>query len=211
MHRESCRQVATGLHLEMSRRTNALHDLEVLRHWHRRCIFLSIRGFRTCTERVVMRYVRAPQQREVKLVVEDLTTLLSIDRDGWWCGPPDLVRPGEDYRFEIQGRQFPDPRSAWQPAGVRGPSRRIDHGTFRRTDLVRTEFDEQRRYLVIERGEATIACKFAREPTTLPVPAARPPADCVANMGAGGREERRRRIAGGNGRSMGSGTGNVPS
>jgi maltooligosyltrehalose trehalohydrolase len=125
--------VTIGVHVTMSRRTNGLHDAKSFVIGIS-AAFCPVHGFRARTEMVVMRYVWAPQQRELKVVVENLTTPLSIDHDGWWCGPRDLVRPGEDYRFEVQGQQFPDPRSGWQPAGVRGPSRRIDHGTFRWTD-----------------------------------------------------------------------------
>jgi maltooligosyltrehalose trehalohydrolase len=46
---------------------------------------------------------------------------------GWW-------RLGRDhdgeYRFVVDGDALPDPRSPWQPAGVRGPSHTVDHGAF---------------------------------------------------------------------------------
>lgn len=46
---------------------------------------------------------------------------------GWWAGSwPDVVA-GTDYRFALDGSTpLPDPRSAWQPAGVHGPSRLVD-------------------------------------------------------------------------------------
>jgi maltooligosyltrehalose trehalohydrolase len=43
-------------------------------------------------------------------------------RDGWWTGPE--MAPGTDYAYAVDGAgPFPDPRSAWQPHGVHGPSR----------------------------------------------------------------------------------------
>ncbi len=46
---------------------------------------------------------------------------------GWWEGGwPDVVA-GTDYRFSLDGGPpIPDPRSAWQPNGVHGPSRLAD-------------------------------------------------------------------------------------
>jgi maltooligosyltrehalose trehalohydrolase len=54
---------------------------------------------------------------------------------GWWGVNAPLVVHGTDYRFEIDGQgPFPDPRSAWQPRGVHGPSRRVDHDLFTWSD-----------------------------------------------------------------------------
>ncbi|WP_062526836.1 malto-oligosyltrehalose trehalohydrolase [Demequina rhizosphaerae] len=45
--------------------------------------------------------------------------------DGWWEGPRLPART--DYAFVVDGNgPFPDPRSAWQPHGVHGPSRTFD-------------------------------------------------------------------------------------
>jgi maltooligosyltrehalose trehalohydrolase len=51
---------------------------------------------------------------------------------GWWAlDAPDL-KPGDDYAFRVDdGEPLPDPRSAWQPEGVHGPSRLVDHASFR--------------------------------------------------------------------------------
>lgn len=39
------------------------------------------------------------------------------------------VGVGSDYVYRLDGeREFPDPASAWQPRGVHGPSRVVDHG-----------------------------------------------------------------------------------
>ncbi|MGE9806937.1 malto-oligosyltrehalose trehalohydrolase [Janibacter sp. G1551] len=48
--------------------------------------------------------------------------------DGWWTWPGDPRGDGPfDYAFVVDGEgPFPDPRSAWQPHGVNGPSRWFD-------------------------------------------------------------------------------------
>ena len=44
---------------------------------------------------------------------------------GWWTAPP--LAHGTDYGFALDGGPVrPDPRTAWQPAGVHGPSRVFD-------------------------------------------------------------------------------------
>ncbi len=53
---------------------------------------------------------------------------------GWWELEADAVA-GADYGFYLDGGEpLPDPRSPWQPAGVHGLSRLVDHGAFRWTD-----------------------------------------------------------------------------
>ncbi len=43
------------------------------------------------------------------------------------CGPArSSAAPGDDYRFVVDGEEWPDPCSRWQPEGVRGPSRVVD-------------------------------------------------------------------------------------
>ncbi len=54
---------------------------------------------------------------------------------GWWTGRWSDVRAGAAYRFSLDGGPpLPDPRSAWQPDGVHGPSRLVDHAAMRWTD-----------------------------------------------------------------------------
>ncbi len=54
---------------------------------------------------------------------------------GWWTGRWSDVVAGTDYRFSLDGGPpLPDPRSAWQPDGVHGPSRLVDHAAMRWTD-----------------------------------------------------------------------------
>jgi maltooligosyltrehalose trehalohydrolase len=49
--------------------------------------------------------------------------------DGWWELQVADAGSGTDYAFSIDGGEpLPDPRSAWQPRGVHGPSRVFDAG-----------------------------------------------------------------------------------
>ena len=55
--------------------------------------------------------------------------------DGWWTAEAVSAAPGTDYAFRLDGGPpLPDPRSVWQPQGVHGPSRVLDHGAFPWTD-----------------------------------------------------------------------------
>lgn len=55
---------------------------------------------------------------------------------GWWRAEVPDTGPGTDYAYLLDDDEqaLPDPRSAWQPAGVHGPSRVYDHGAFPWTD-----------------------------------------------------------------------------
>src|SRR5436190_13067176 len=44
------------------------------------------------------------------------------------------AEPGTDYAYVIDGIEFPDPASRWQPHGLRGRSRLVDVGAFEWTD-----------------------------------------------------------------------------
>jgi maltooligosyltrehalose trehalohydrolase len=61
---------------------------------------------------------------------------------GWWAvDVPDAV-PGTDYRVAVDdGPLRPDPRSPWQPHGVHGPSRVVDHDAFAWSDRDRQGLD----------------------------------------------------------------------
>jgi maltooligosyltrehalose trehalohydrolase len=53
----------------------------------------------------------------------------------WWTARVASAEPGSDYAFLVNGEgPFPDPRSPYQPTGVHGSSRLIDHSAFRWTD-----------------------------------------------------------------------------
>ena len=56
--------------------------------------------------------------------------------DGGWWEVAAPVGPGAGYRFRVDGGPGrPDPRSPWQPDGVHGPSRLVDHRAFRWSDV----------------------------------------------------------------------------
>ena len=60
---------------------------------------------------------------DVSLVLD--TELPMAARDGGWWEDTDQRPPGTRYRLRVDGGPVvPDPRSAWQPDGVDGPSRR---------------------------------------------------------------------------------------
>ena len=48
---------------------------------------------------------------------------------GVWEAELDLPA-GTDYRYALDGDEWPDPCSRFQPEGVRGPSRVVDTGAF---------------------------------------------------------------------------------
>ncbi|CAN5511485.1 malto-oligosyltrehalose trehalohydrolase [soil metagenome] len=50
---------------------------------------------------------------------------------GWWLAESEVLTHGTDYQFIVDGRgPYPDPRSPWQPNGVHGASRILDHPRF---------------------------------------------------------------------------------
>ena len=56
-------------------------------------------------------------------------------RPGWWQVATDEAEEGTDYLFCLDGGPGrPDPRSSWQPFGVLGPSRLVDHSSFSWSD-----------------------------------------------------------------------------
>jgi maltooligosyltrehalose trehalohydrolase len=79
--------------------------------------------------------VWAPTAEKVELVAGDGEYQLTLGRAGWWSSTQVRLKPGDDYWFRIDGsRPLPDPRSSWQPEGVHGPSRVVDHAGFAWTD-----------------------------------------------------------------------------
>jgi maltooligosyltrehalose trehalohydrolase len=80
--------------------------------------------------------VWAPAAREVRAELTSATgeqTVVPMRRDerGWWH----TAEPHHGaYRFLLDGDALPDPRSPWQPSGIRGPSHTVDHRAFEWTD-----------------------------------------------------------------------------
>ncbi len=78
--------------------------------------------------------VWAPRARRVELEVSGRRQLLEQRPDGWY-GLAAEAAAGSDYAYILDGGEpLPDPRSNWQPEGVHGPSRLVDHGAFQWTD-----------------------------------------------------------------------------
>jgi maltooligosyltrehalose trehalohydrolase len=77
--------------------------------------------------------VWAPKPETVEVEVDGRRSPMTRNDAGWWTA--EIGRPGTDYALVLDGGDpRPDPRSAWQPHGVHGPSRVVDHGAFAWTD-----------------------------------------------------------------------------
>jgi maltooligosyltrehalose trehalohydrolase len=78
--------------------------------------------------------VWAPRAGRVELQLGGDRLDMRADGGGWW----ELEAPaaaGADYGYRLDGGDpLPDPRSRWQPHGVHGLSRLVDHAAFRWTD-----------------------------------------------------------------------------
>ncbi|WP_018879546.1 malto-oligosyltrehalose trehalohydrolase [Thioalkalivibrio sp. ALE9] len=75
--------------------------------------------------------VWVPEANRVELECGDNRMPMDHQADGWWSLETEQVVHGSDYAFHVDGNgPFPDPRSAWQPQGVHGPSRWLDHARF---------------------------------------------------------------------------------
>ncbi len=77
--------------------------------------------------------VWAPVPSRVDVVVGDRRWPMAPvpSEAGWWAAEVEEAGPGTDYAFSLDGGPpRPDPRTAWQPFGVDGPSRVVDHGAF---------------------------------------------------------------------------------
>jgi maltooligosyltrehalose trehalohydrolase len=78
----------------------------------------------------------APAVQSAGVKIGDSITPLKPLPGGWWQAVVDSAAPGTDYQFVLDGGDYavPDPRSQWQPHGVHGPSRVLDHSAFAWTD-----------------------------------------------------------------------------
>jgi maltooligosyltrehalose trehalohydrolase len=76
--------------------------------------------------------VWAPNAAQVAIEIANQRMALEREGDnGWWWIETELAKPGADYAFVLnEGQPLPDPRSPWQPNGVHGASRLIDHDSF---------------------------------------------------------------------------------
>lgn len=79
--------------------------------------------------------VWAPHAKQVEVKIGSDLFGMAAGEDGWWFVEIHLDGAGIDYAFVIdRGDALPDPRSLWQPNGIHGPSRTVDHAAFRWTD-----------------------------------------------------------------------------
>lgn len=78
--------------------------------------------------------VWAPNATSVEAIVRDRRATMERSERGWWRAKTNLQH-GDDYTLSLDGGEpRPDPRSPWQPEGVHGPSRHVDHSRFAWTD-----------------------------------------------------------------------------
>ncbi|HEY6446721.1 MAG TPA: malto-oligosyltrehalose trehalohydrolase [Acidobacteriaceae bacterium] len=80
--------------------------------------------------------VWAPKARRVRVEVAEEKHPLQQCEGGWWQADLAAAGPGTDYSYYVDDEDLalPDPRSAWQPQGVHGPSRVLDPAAFTWTD-----------------------------------------------------------------------------
>jgi maltooligosyltrehalose trehalohydrolase len=76
--------------------------------------------------------VWAPRPQSVEVRINGSSYPLSAEEHGYWSRKVDDAGPGDDYGFLLDKKDLliPDPQSPWQPAGVNGPSRIVDHAAF---------------------------------------------------------------------------------
>jgi maltooligosyltrehalose trehalohydrolase len=78
-----------------------------------------------------LRAVWAPHAGRVEIALADRRLPMVAASGGWYEIELSESDAGADYRFSLDGGPpRPDPRSPWQPQGVSGPSRPVNHGQF---------------------------------------------------------------------------------
>jgi maltooligosyltrehalose trehalohydrolase len=77
--------------------------------------------------------VWAPNSQSVEIEWAATRIPMQPGAFGWWSAK--ASDGSVDYRFILDGGEpLPDPRSPWQPAGVHGPSRTVEHSSFEWND-----------------------------------------------------------------------------
>ncbi len=72
--------------------------------------------------------VWAPCAHTIAVKIGDTLYALDAEARGWWSAEVEEAGPGTDYWFVVDGSDpIPDPRSRFQPLGIHGPSRLIEH------------------------------------------------------------------------------------
>ena len=83
-----------------------------------------------CTRFVV--WVPSAGTVDVSIGVGPQSRSVALERDGeYWTIAVDGVGHGDRYVFVVDGEEFADPASRWQPDGVHGPSAVVDQSVFR--------------------------------------------------------------------------------
>ena len=78
--------------------------------------------------------VWAPKAKNLEVKIQSERFVMTAGENGWWIVEAPLAGTGIDYAFVVDGEPLPDPRSPWQPSGIHGPSRTVDHAGFKWTD-----------------------------------------------------------------------------
>jgi maltooligosyltrehalose trehalohydrolase len=80
--------------------------------------------------------VWAPRAGTIEVKVGKERFALAKKERGWWSGEIATAGYGTDYGFVIDGLEpaLPDPRTQWQPNGVHGESRVVEHALFAWSD-----------------------------------------------------------------------------
>ncbi len=76
--------------------------------------------------------VWAPRVRSCALRVGHASYAMTPKEHGWWIAEVADADHGSDYAFLLEDdtQPYPDPRSEWQPNGVHGVSRVLDHARY---------------------------------------------------------------------------------
>lgn len=79
--------------------------------------------------------VWAPKAKKVAVKIGDRSEPMHAGEGGWWAADVQDANDGTDYSFVVDdGSPMPDPRSAFQPEGINGVSRVVDHSKFHWAD-----------------------------------------------------------------------------
>jgi maltooligosyltrehalose trehalohydrolase len=79
--------------------------------------------------------VWAPRPQRVEVILGGRRMPMTRAAGGWWSCRVPQAGPGTDYAYSLDGGPpRPDPRSAFQPRGIAGPSRLVDQAAFGWTD-----------------------------------------------------------------------------
>jgi maltooligosyltrehalose trehalohydrolase len=79
--------------------------------------------------------VWAPHAQRIELDIAGKRHPMTASDYGWWHAELGSDENRADYAFVLDGGEpLPDPRSPWQPRGIHGASRMVDHQTFSWTD-----------------------------------------------------------------------------